>query len=173
MEFKMKKVIILLWSLIVFTGFATAQETYAKDGMLNNPGSSNANVGVGINYFGVLFVGGGYETIIDKFEIVEIPISYGVAGRTSIGLMSPIYVTGAAMGTLHLCWGAIPALKDQYWANNVDTYWGIGVRASYYYSTPFVFFETTGGINYFLSETMAINLETGINVSKIGVLFKF
>jgi len=165
----MKKFTVLVALLCVVVGFASAETTnYSKNGMFINPGSINANVGIGFGYWYGLSVGGGVEYAIGKFTIAEkLPFTYGVAGRAGLYIGSTLDVAVGAVGTLHFNWGALDLPSELAWIGNFDSYFGLGLSI-----LPSVGFNTIGGTSYFLSENFAINAETGLEASYIGVLLK-
>ncbi|HWR12147.1 MAG TPA: hypothetical protein VN445_10010 [Rectinemataceae bacterium] len=164
----MKKFAVLLALLCVVVGFASA-ENFSKNGMLIAPGSLNANAGVGLGYVNGLYVGGGVEYPIGKFVIAnKIPLTYGAAARAGVYLGSNnVSFTIGAVGTLHFCWGALDLPSELSWLGNFDSYIGLGLTI-----IPSVYFNTIGGTSYFLSKNLAINVETGLESSYIGVLLK-
>ena len=168
----MKKFTVLVALLCVVVGFASAETSnYSKNGMLINPGSINANVGIGFGYgYGYgLSVGGGVEYAIGKFMIAEkLPFTYGVAGRAGLYFGgNNIDIALGAVGTLHFNWGALNLPSELAWIGNFDSYFGLGLSI-----LPGFGFNTIGGTSYFLSDNLAINAETGLEASYIGVLLK-
>ena len=165
----MKKIVILAMLLCVVTAFGFAQESFAQNGMLIEPGSINANVGLGFGYNYGIGIGGGVEYAIGKFTIAEkLPFTYGAAGRLGLYLGSEKPLAVGAFGTLHFCWGALNLPSQLAWIGNFDTYLGLGLAI-----IPDIGINMIGGTNYFISENLAINAETGIKSSYVGVLFKF
>jgi len=165
----MKKIVMLAMLLCVVTAFGFAQESYAKDGMLLEPGSINANIGLGFGYGYGIGIGGGVEFAIGKFTIAQkLPFTYGAAGRLGLYLGSDISLAAGAFGTVHFCWGALNLPSQLAWIGNFDSYLGLGLTI-----LPNIGINMIGGTNYFISNNLAINVETGIKSSYIGVLFKF
>jgi hypothetical protein len=163
-----KKAVLALAALILVSGLAFGQ-SYANDGMLIQPGSINVNAGIGYGYYSLaLDIGGGAEFAIGKFMIGEtLPFTYGLAARVgfAIGYANPLSL--GAFGTLHFCWDALGLVEDFPWLSNLDSYLGLGLTFM-----PGIWFNSIGGFNYFLNEHLAINLETGIRSSYVGILFK-
>jgi len=154
---------------MLVSGMAFGQ-SLAEDGMLINPGSINASAGIGIDYSNGyrIGLGGGAEFAIGKFMIAEtLPFSYGVAGRVGIDLgSSPATLSVSALGTVHFCWGALDLPEELAWLDNFDTYIGLGLSI-----IPFDI-ASIGGTSYFLNKNLAINFESGLRASYIGVLLK-
>jgi len=164
----MKKFALFAALICVMTTFGFAQESLATDGMLVTPGSINANVGLGLNYGYGFGLGGGVEYAIGKFVLAEkLPFTYGAAVRLGLYLGSGFSVSAGAVGTLHFCWGALTLPANLSWVGNLDSYFGLGLSI-----LPSVSFNTIGGTSYFLSKNLAINLETGLSATYIGVLYK-
>lgn len=163
-----KKVLLAIAALVLFSGMAFGQSN-AKDGMLIQPGSVNVNVGIGYGYYSyALDIGGGAELAIGKFVIAEtLPFSYGIAARVgfAIGYFNPLSL--GAFGTVHFCWDALGLEADLPWLSNVDSYIGLGLTFM-----PGIWFNSIGGINYFLNERLAINFEGGLRSSYVGILLK-
>ncbi len=165
----MKRVVLLAALLCVVTAFGFAQGSNAKNGMLIEPGSINANVGLGLGYGYGFGIGGGIEYAIGKFTIAEkLPFTYGAAARAGLYLGNNVSLGLGAVGTLHFCWGALNLPSALAWVGNLDSYIGLGLQV-----LPNVRFNSIGGTSYFLSNNLAVNLETGLNATYIGVLFKF
>lgn len=162
-----KRIAFLLAALVIFSGFAFG-DSYAKNGMLVAPGSLNANIGLGLHYGHGFGLGGGVEYAIGKFVIAEkLPFTYGIAGRAGLDLASSVALSIGAFGTLHFSWGALNFPRELSWIGNFDSYLGLGLTVF-----PGVGFDTIGGLSYYLSNNVAINLESGLRASYIGVLFK-
>ena len=75
--------------------------------------------------------------------------------------------SAGVFGTLHFAWGALKFPAELAWLSNFDSNIGLGVTVF-----PTVDFDSIGGISYYLSNSVAINLESGLRASYIGVLFK-
>jgi len=162
-----KRIAVLIATLVIFSGY-TFGESFAKNGMLVAPGSLNANIGLGLRYSSGFGLGGGVEYGIGKFVIAEkLPFSYGIAGRAGLDLTSSIALSVGAFATLHFSWGALNFPKELSWIGNFDSYLGLGLTVF-----PRVDFDTIGGLSYYVSNNVAINLESGLRASYIGVLFK-
>jgi len=161
------RIVMLLVALTLFTGFAFG-ESFAKNGMLVAPGSLNANIGLGLDYGRGFGLGGGVEYPIGKFVIAEkLPFTYGIAGRAGLYFGSSVSFSAGVFGTLHFCWGALNLPSELSWIGNFDSYLGLGLSVF-----PGVGFNSIGGLSYYLSNNVAINLEAGLRASYIGVLFK-
>jgi hypothetical protein len=162
-----KRIAFLLAALVVLTGFAFG-DSLAKNGMLVAPGSLNANIGLGLHYGSGFGIGGGIEYPIGKFLIDnKIPFTYGIAGRAGLDLINSVSLSAGVFGTLHFCWGALNLPQGLYWLGNFDSYIGIGLRF-----IPGVNFDTIGGLSYYVTRNVAINLESGLKASYIGILLK-
>lgn len=166
----MKKIVIVLLSLLCVAGMGFAND-FSKNGMLLNPGSVNANAGIGNSWGWGYNVGGGAEYIIGKFDVAQnVPFSYGVAARAALYFdhfdANPIGL--GAFGTLHFNWGALKLPKDLKWLGNLDSYVGLGVDV-----LPDIWIDGIGGASYFFSKNFAVNLEAGFSNSRIGILYKF
>ena len=167
----MKKLAVLMALLCVISvsAFAQGSASFAKDGILIEPGSLNANAGVGFGYWYGFGVGGGVEYAIGKFTIAEkLPFVYGGAARLGVYLGSSINLSAGAMGTLHFCWGALGLPDNFSWLNNIDTYIGLGLQV-----LPTIGFNSIGGTSYFLTKNLAVNVESGLSSTYLGVLYKF
>ena len=167
----MKKIVVLMALLCVVSGAAFAQgsASFAKDGVLIEPGSLNANAGLAFGYGYGFGAGGGAEFPIGKFVIAEkLPFVYGAAARLGVYLGSSVHFAVGAMGTLHFCWGALGVPDSISWFNNIDSYIGLGLQV-----LPSLGFNSIFGTSYFLSKNLAINLEQGLTSTYLGVLYKF
>jgi len=167
----MKKIAVLMALLCVISASAFAQgsASFAKDGVLIEPGSLNANAGLAFGYGWGFGIGGGAEFPIGKFTIAEkLPFVYGAAARVGVYLGTSINVSVGAMGTLHFCWGALGLPDNMSWINNIDSYIGLGLQA-----IPTFGFNSIAGTSYFLSKNLAINVESGLSSTYLGVLMKF
>jgi len=161
------RIVLLLAALVVFSGF-TFGDSFAKNGMLVAPGSLNATIGLGMHYSSGFGLGGGVEYSIGKFVIAEkLPFTYGIAGRAGLDLTSSVSLSAGAFGTLHFNWGALNFPSELSWLGNFDSYLGLGITVF-----PRVDFDSIGGLSYYLSRNVAINLESGLRASYLGVLFK-
>jgi hypothetical protein len=161
------RVALVLMALIAFSGFAFG-DSYAKNGMLVAPGSLNANIGLGLHYGSGFGLGGGVEYALGKFVIAEkLPFTYGIAGRAGLDLTSSVALSAGVFGTLHFSWGALNFPREISWLGNFDSYLGLGLTVF-----PGIGFDTIGGLSYYLSNNVAINLESGLRASYIGLLFK-
>jgi len=72
----------------------------------------------------------------------------------------------AAFGTL-FSWGVLPFPKGLEWIGNFDSYIGLGVLL-----IPVVDFDSIGGISYYFTNKVALNVEAGLKASYIGILCK-
>jgi hypothetical protein len=161
-----KNVLVVLAMLMIVSGVAFGQ-SLSEDGMLINPGSINASAGIGYGYYWGIGLGGGAEFAIGKFMMAEtLPFSYGVAARAGIdvGFSSSNFSLGV-LGTVHFCWGALDLPEELAWLNNFDSYLGLGIAFPLYPTA-------IGGTSYFLNKNLAINFESGLRASYVGVLFK-
>jgi hypothetical protein len=156
------------------------------------PGDLAITAGVGYGFlWGAIDVSGGVEYMIGKFEIADtIPLTWGVAAKAAYYRYSYdsswyySYLGAGAFGTLHLSIKDLDLPENMGWAENVDTYIGLGAgfyswNDNYYGSTDNAFrinIRTVGGVNYFLNDHIAINLEGGYyggwGGGLIGILFK-
>lgn len=164
----MKKRAALFLIALVALSASVFGASFAKNGMLVTPGSLNANVGLGLHYGSGFGLGGGVEYAIGKFVIAEkLPFTYGFAGRVGLDMTSSIGLSAGVFGTLHFSWGALNFPKELSWIGNFDSYLGLGLTVF-----PGLGFDTIGGLSYYLSNNVAINLESGLRASYIGFLFK-
>jgi len=162
-----RKISLLLAALVLFSGFAFG-DSFAKNGMLVAPGSLNANIGLGLHYNDGFGLGGGVEYPIGKFVIGEkLPFTYGIAGRVGLSLVNSVSLSTGVYGTLHCCWGALNFPSVISWLGNFDSYLGLGITLF-----PGVGFDSIGGLSYFVSNSVALNLESGLRASYFGLLFK-
>ena len=168
----MKKIAVLMALLCVISvsAFAEGSASFAKDGVIIEPGSLNANAGLAFGYYGYgIGVGGGAEYAIGKFTIAEkLPFVYGAAARVGFYFGSGFDLSVGAMGTLHFCWAALGLPDNMSWINNIDSYIGLGLQA-----IPTFGFNSIAGTSYFLSKNLAINVESGLSSTYLGVLMKF
>jgi hypothetical protein len=164
-----KKSLIALFVLMAAASLAFAAD-FSKDGMLLRPGTVDVNAGVGWGWgYGFDVVGGG-EYILGKFDVAKnVPLSYGVAARASIffGYFDSTPVGVGAFGTLHFNWGALQWPTELSWLKNLDSYIGLGIDL-----LPRIGFDGIGGTSYFFAKNLAVNFETGIVGSTLGVLLK-
>lgn len=170
----MKKALLLSLVLVLCLGGAFA-EKFSKNGMLLAPGDLSVNAGVGYGWSWGMYLGGGAEFTIGKFELAkELPFSYGVAGRAGayLGGYSGLELAVGAMGTLHFCWGAIAWPEGLEWLDNVDTYIGIGLSIQPASKNDFIRLNSIGGTSYFFSKNLAVNVESGLMASTFGILMK-
>jgi hypothetical protein len=166
----MKKALIVLLAVLCFAGFGFAQD-YSKNGMLLSPGTIDLNAGIGYGWYYGFDVGAGGEYIIGKFNVAkDVPLSFGVAARASlfVGEFDSTPLGVGAFGTLHFNWGAVKWPDGLSWLKNLDCYVGLGLDF-----VPGIWFDSIGGLSYFISDNFAVNLESGIRGSQIGVLYKF
>jgi hypothetical protein len=170
----MRKVVLAVAILALGAGLAFAQgASFQKDGMILSPGTLDANAGVGYDYgayYGGISVGGGAELVLGKFDIAKgIPLTFGAAARAAflVGYTGTLPLSAGAFGTLHFCWGALDLAGALPWLDNIDTYIGIGIKI-----LPHIGLESLGGTSYFFSPSMAVNVESGIYSSTIGLLLK-
>jgi len=161
------RIVLLLAALVIFAGFSFG-DSFAKNGMLVAPGSLNANIGIGTHYGHGFGLGGGIEFAIGKLIIAEkLPFTYGAAGRIGLDVNNSATLIAGVFGTLHFCWGALNFPSEISWLGNFDSYVGLGITVF-----PGVEFDSIGGLSYYLSRNIAINLESGLRASYIGVIFK-
>jgi hypothetical protein len=165
----MKKVLALLLAFLCATGVVFAED-YSKGGMLLSPGTIDVNAGLGYGWYYGVDIGAGAEYIIGKFDVAkDVPLSFGVAARASlfVGAFDSDPLGLGAFGTLHFNWGALKWPEGLAWLNNVDSYIGLGFDF-----LPGFWFDSIGGSSYFISKTLAVNVEGGIRGSQFGVLLK-
>ena len=152
--------------LAVGAGFAQGAGT-----LLMDKGTVDVNAGVGYGYgwgWGGLAIGGGAEYIVGKFMIAkEIPLTWGVAGRAGFWVGASSQLAAAALGTLHFSWSFIQWPSGLEWLNKLDSYIGLGVEI-----LPGLGLAGIGGTSYFFTNNLAVNVESGINSSMIGIMFK-
>ncbi len=164
----MKRRIALIGMIVsLLVAGAAFGESFGKNGMLVDPGSFNGNVGVGMGYGLGAAVGGGAEYSFGKIVIADkYPLTYGAGGRVGIAFGSSSTLSLGVIGTLHFSLDALDLPSDLEWARNFDFYTGIGLAV-----LPSIGFYGMGGTSYFLSKNLAINIESGIFASYLGVLF--
>jgi hypothetical protein len=153
----------------------TFAEDFSKNGMLLNPGTFNANAGVGYGWYYGFDAGVGAEYIIGKFDVAKnVPLTYGAAARAAcyFGYFASTPLTVAVLGTLHFNWGAVDWPEGLKWLDNVDSYIGLGVDFTPG-ETPPIWFNGIGGSTYFFTKNLAVNIESGIRGTLFGVLYKF
>lgn len=163
----MKKRYILIISLLIVLAANTYGEKTQSQGTLVGPNSFSMNIGLGLGYATGMRIGGGMEYGLGEFMIGhKVPFSYGIAGRMGLSLGSVPAFSAGAFGTLHFSWGALKLPKEVAWMGNFDTYLGLGVLV-----VPYVDFDSIGGLSYYFSKNVALNLEAGLKASYIGLLF--
>ena len=165
----MKRTVIVLLAIVCLAGSVIAQD-YSKGGMLLKPGTIDVNAGLGYGWYYGMDVGAGGEYILGKFDVAkDVPLSFGAAARASlyIGSFDTTPLALGAFGTLHFSWGEVKWPDGLSWLRNMDSYIGLGLDL-----VPGVWFDTIGGLSYFVSEKIAVNLEAGIRGSQIGILMK-
>ncbi|MEM5947700.1 hypothetical protein WKV44_03995 [Spirochaetia bacterium 38H-sp] len=191
----MKKVFfILVVSLLLSVG-VFADDTVKIDAIMK-PGNMGIYAGIGTGVFwGALDFSGGFEAIFSQYDIGDsLPITFGVAVRGGIfswketwvlGDYYYTYLGGGVFATAHLGFTKDSVPENLQFLANTDFYVGLGPQFysySYGYSSSkvsnfIIGFGSTGGINYFLTDNFAINLEGGYygyyGGGIIGVLFKF
>jgi len=164
----MKKVLFLSAFGVLFLVSALFGEQTLNQKIFITPNSLNISGGLGIGYITGMRMAGGVEYGIGDFLIDrKIPFSYGIAGRMGMNLVSlPAFFAGA-FGTLHFSWGVLPFPKGLEWIGNFDSYIGLGVLL-----IPVVDFDSIGGISYYFTNKVALNVEAGLKASYIGILCK-
>jgi hypothetical protein len=165
----MKKVLIILLALILASGFAFAQDK--ASGVALTPyvdkGELLANVGIGWGG-----ISGGVEFTFYRLDIGGIiPLTFGAAGRATLdpGIFSADWFIFAAggFGTAHIGFKEINLPSGLTFLSDVDAYAGLGLgfasgSSDYYVDiTPGIGISTFTGAAYYLSDTLAINLEYG------------
>jgi hypothetical protein len=169
----MKKIALVLLALVGLSGLAFSED-FSKSGMLLSPGTLDVNAGLSYGWYYGVGVGVGAEYVIGKFDVAkDIPLSYGAAARAAInfGYFDSTPVVVGAFGTLHFNWGALD-IKGADWLKNLASYIGLGLDIIPGATIP-VQFDSIGGVSYFIQKNLAVNLESGVSGSKIGVLYKF
>lgn len=181
-----KRMIVLLLavSILVSGAFAKGKAWQPGDDPLMAPGDLAVTAGVGYGFlWGAVDVAGGIEFMLGQFAVADaIPLTYGVAAKaTYYGHPGDWSWLGAgAFGTLHLSVKDLGLPENLGWAANADLYVGLGIGLysyDYYGSGDFrLNIRSVGGVNYFLSENLAINFEGGYyggwGGGLIGILFK-
>jgi hypothetical protein len=184
----MKKLLVLvLLVFLAFSGTLAAQETDDLDlEPLMAPGDLAITAGLGYGFFiGAIDVSGGVELMLSRVDIADtIPITFGVAGKAYYYRYSYdytftatdyhyTYLGGGGFATAHLGFKDLDLDESLEWLDNVDTYVGLGVgfysyNDTYYseylnesYNTFQIQFQSTGGVNYFITPNVAINFEGG------------
>jgi len=156
----------LILFMTTLAGSAYAQKTTGQATWVN-PNSFNINMGLGLGYMTGMRIGGGLEYGLGKFILGnKVPFTYGIAVRTGLSLVStPVFSTGV-FGTLHFSWGALNPPNEIDFIGHFESYLGLGVLV-----VPYVDFDSIGGLSYYFSKNVALNLEAGIRASYIGLLF--
>jgi hypothetical protein len=165
----MKRTAIVLLAIVCIAGSVIAED-FSKDGMLLKPGTIDVNAGLGFGWYYGMDLGVGGEYIIGKFNIAkDLPLSFGAAARASlyVGHFDTTPLSIGAFGTLHFNWGALNWPDGLSWLKNLDSYIGLGLDLA-----PMIRVDGIGGFSYFVSKKIAVNLETGILGSQIGILIK-
>jgi hypothetical protein len=197
----MKKLLVLvLLVFLAFSGTLAAQETDDLDlEPLMAPGDLAVTAGVGYGFFiGAIDVSGGVELMLSRIDIGgEVPITFGVAGKgyyyryNYSGYTADYHYTylgGGGFATAHLGFKDLDLDESLEWLDNVDTYVGLGLGFYSYTNTLWndlgdtynefqIQFQSTGGVNYFLTPNIAITFEGGYyggwgGGGLIGILFK-
>jgi len=123
------------------------------------------SAGVGASYrSGDLGVAGypGAEFIVAKWKSGDVvPLSFGIAARGLLGFSTSrgLVYGGGAFGTFHL---GLKGLDIPEVLQNLDFYVGVGVAFTWssYYATGYgLGINSYGGLNYFLSDKLAVQLE--------------
>lgn len=162
----MKKLLFLSAFCALFIVSTIFGEQTTNQKIFITPNSLNVNGGLGIGYITGMRIAGGVEYGIGNFWVDrKIPFSYGIAGRMGMNLVSlPAFFAGT-FGTLHFTWGSLSLPKGLEWIGNFDSYIGLGVLL-----IPVVDFDSIGGISYYFTKKVALNVEAGLKASYIGLL---
>jgi len=172
----MKRFLVLALVLSLVLGAVWAEDA-ASSAPLMDVGDLAVSAGLGYGIFwGALDVSAGAEIMLGQFLVGEsIPLTYGAAVKGAYyrygGILDYFisYLGAGVFGTLHVSLKDLPWLADTAFLRNVDTYVGLGLglygyHDSYYGASEDEFrlgFRSTGGFNYFLSPSLAINVEGG------------
>ncbi len=145
-------------------------------------GELAANVGLSFGWG--IGVGGGAELGLMRFDLADqLPITIGAAARgyfsTAWGYS---FLDVGAMATGHISFKGLDLPKDmKKWTDRLDYYLGLGLGVSiigtdYWSNRSPINFVSMTGVNYYLNDNLAINLESGYmsywGYGLIGVTFK-
>lgn len=194
----MRKPAAFLLFTLLFSGLAIAQDDswVNDDEPLMAPGDIGITAGAGVGFlFGAIDVAGGLEVILGQFEIEDLPITYGVAGRfryyservTTDPVYTRTFLGGAGFATLHASFRGFDIEPEYSWIQQFDVYAGLG--AGFYqvedeerdelelgYDSFQVGLRTAGGVNFFLTPSFALVFEGGYygrwGGGLLAVLFK-
>ncbi|MFP4377174.1 MAG: hypothetical protein ACLFP4_09025 [Spirochaetales bacterium] len=194
----MRRLTIALLLVLVGSSLAIAQEDswVNEDAPLMAPADIGVTAAAGVGLlFGAIDVAGGVEVMLGQFEIEDLPLTYGIAGRfrylrerTTVDRSNHrTYLGGAGFATLHASFRGFEIEPEFAWIQRFDVYAGIG--AGFYqvedterdalgleYDTFQVGLRTAGGVNYFVAENIALVFEGGyygrFGGGLLGVLFK-
>jgi len=158
----MKKLLIVLAAALALAANAFGESAF-KDGMLIEPGSTNATLGFD---FG-LGINAGYEYAIGKFDIDTLRFTYGAKAIGSLYFVDGMGFGAGAVGTLHFAWGCLDLPPELSWVKNLDSFIGLGIGYA-----GGIGVISHGGSSYFFSDKMAVTLAGGLGGSYIGVLLK-
>jgi len=174
----LKKVLLVSIVLLSVCGLAFAADSAGAP--LFGPGNFSLQADVDIGYgFGV---SGGGDFGIGSFKIGPIPFTYGVAARVGYDMGDWNYVALDVLGTVRMSWNSL--FPQVGFVNKLESYIGLGLGAGFY-SYSLLGVNQTGstfsvasieGNNYYITKSLAINLEEGYygyyGGLKVGVLFK-
>lgn len=195
----MKRVLILLLALAMVAGLASAKDL--APGALMDTGDFAITAGLGSGIFiGGLDVSAGVEFMMGAFQLGDLPLTWGIAAKANyfgwnsgyLGYEANYsYLGGGAFGTLHFTTNAMKLDASMSWLNRFDYFVGVGlgffsysypdsydyVNNKYINKTSFSLgFRGTAGLNYFVTENLAITAEGGYygygGGGLLGVLFK-
>lgn len=195
-----KLLIVILISMITGTGVLAAQEN-TIDGLepFMVPGDVAITAGMGSGFFvGAIDASVGVEMILLQRELAEqLPLTFGVACKVNYyryanhnlwGSYHVTYFGGGGFATAHLGLKELDLDEKAQWLANLDFYVGLGL-GFYNYSDAYEEYvnpgynefqmglRSTGGLNYFLTPNIAINVEGGYysgwgGGALLGILFK-
>ena len=178
-EVCMKKIILALVIALTCVASSFAGEVFAKNGMLMAPGDKAVSIGFQFPVGAI----GSYEMVLGKFEVAELPLSYGVKALGGASFWGDgMRWEAGAVGTLHFSWACIDLPENLWWIQNFDTFVGLGfgvVGWNYkqelvdlgWKNQMFPGLWYSGGSTYHFKENLAITFAGG-NASFIGLLIK-
>jgi hypothetical protein len=154
--------------------FLVATGTFAQAAGSVHMDKGDLAVNAGINVLG-LGIGGGAEMMLARWDIANvIPLTFGVAGKAGIGLLSGFNLTVAALGTAHFGLATFTDLPE--WLQKFDwnTGLGLGIGIGKTFGIGIAY---GGGISYYLKPELAIHTEwisvsNATGIANVGVLLK-
>jgi hypothetical protein len=179
-----RKIALILCLGLITSGLVVAQATEndVDSDPLMAPGDIALTAGVGYGFlWGAIDVSGGVEVMVSSFDVADLPVSIGIAGKfnyyrignaTFVGDYYFSYLGGGGFATAHASLNSFDLDPSFAWLSRLDFYIGAGIGfynyTNSYLDTTTVGYDrfqiglrTTGGVNYFFTDNLALVFEGG------------